>query len=49
MSNERYCLNDGARMLEACPGCEARITSPYARFCGTCGLELARALEQRRN
>ncbi|WP_169735537.1 zinc ribbon domain-containing protein [Meiothermus cerbereus] len=46
---ERYCLNDGERLLEACPRCGARFTSPYARFCGTCGLELASVLVQRRN
>jgi predicted amidophosphoribosyltransferase len=40
-SGERYCTNDGEWMLEACPGCEARIASPYARFCGNCGLEFA--------
>ncbi len=38
-SSERYCINDGTRMLEACPGCGARITSPYARFCSRCGRE----------
>ena len=38
-SGERYCTNDGERMLEACSGCGARIASPYARFCGECGLE----------
>ncbi|WP_119276366.1 double zinc ribbon domain-containing protein [Calidithermus roseus] len=38
-SAEHYCTNDGVRMLEACPSCGARITSPYARFCGRCGRE----------
>jgi endogenous inhibitor of DNA gyrase (YacG/DUF329 family) len=36
-SGERYCLNDGQRLLEACPQCGTRITSPYARHCGHCG------------
>jgi hypothetical protein len=40
-SDERYCINDGAWMLERCPICEARIASPYARFCASCGLEFA--------
>jgi DNA-directed RNA polymerase subunit RPC12/RpoP len=38
-SEERYCTNDGVRLLEACPACGARIPSPYARFCGRCGRE----------
>ncbi|WP_169730639.1 zinc ribbon domain-containing protein [Calidithermus chliarophilus] len=49
-SSERYCTNDGTRLLEACPGCGARITSPYARFCGRCGREFrleARAFEDK--
>ncbi|WP_158531670.1 MULTISPECIES: zinc ribbon domain-containing protein [unclassified Meiothermus] len=46
-TQERYCLNDGERLLEACPGCGARITSPYARFCGRCGLELSKVPEGR--
>ncbi len=40
-SNERYCVNDGSWLIERCPICEARITSPYARFCAQCGLEFA--------
>lgn len=36
-SGERYCINDGAQMLEACPVCKAAITSPYSRFCAFCG------------
>ena len=38
---ERYCINDGTVLLEACPVCESSIGSPYARFCGTCGFEYA--------
>ena len=38
-TNERYCINDGTPMLEACPLCSTPITSPYARFCAACGLE----------
>lgn len=41
-SGERYCANDGARLLEACPNCHAAITSPYARFCVRCGADLTR-------
>lgn len=40
-SSERYCINDGAWLIEQCPICEARVTSPYARFCAGCGLEFA--------
>ena len=36
-SGERYCVNDGARLLSACPGCGAAITSPYSRYCSGCG------------
>jgi endogenous inhibitor of DNA gyrase (YacG/DUF329 family) len=36
-SEERYCINDGALLLERCPKCQARIQSPYARFCARCG------------
>lgn len=36
-SGEKYCPNDGTRLLEACPRCQAPITSPYARFCVVCG------------
>ena len=38
-SKERYCINDGSRLLESCLGCGAHITSPYARFCPACGQE----------
>ena len=40
-SGERYCINDGARMLDACPQCGAAITSPYSRFCAGCGRPFA--------
>lgn len=39
-SPERYCVNDGARLLERCPACGSPITSPYARHCGQCGVNL---------
>lgn len=39
-SGERYCANDGARLLDACPNCGASITSPYARYCVRCGADL---------
>jgi predicted amidophosphoribosyltransferase len=38
-SHEHYCSNDGQKMLESCPGCARKITSPFARFCSGCGLE----------
>lgn len=38
-ANERFCIQCGTPMLEACPKCKAPITSPYARFCGECGFE----------
>jgi hypothetical protein len=40
-TKESYCINDGTPMLECCPVCKTRITSPYARFCAGCGLEFA--------
>lgn len=40
-SNERYCANDGAPLLEVCPVCRAHITNPYARHCARCGSEFA--------
>jgi predicted amidophosphoribosyltransferase len=40
-SGERYCPNDGTRLLERCPLCETAITSPYAQFCVGCGFEFA--------
>jgi hypothetical protein len=38
-SQEAFCANDGARLLEVCPKCASPITSPYARYCVACGLE----------
>lgn len=46
-SSERFCINDGTRLLEACPHCGAAISSPYAHFCGACGLELTQTLHRR--
>ena len=43
-SGERYCINDGSWLLEACPLCGSAITSPYTRFCAACGLEFPRTL-----
>jgi hypothetical protein len=39
-SLERYCVNDGTRLLEACPKCETAITNPYGRHCAACGHHL---------
>lgn len=48
-SEERFCINDGTRMMEGCPHCGAAITSPYARFCGACGLEFVQTLGRKEN
>jgi predicted amidophosphoribosyltransferase len=49
-SQEHYCSNDGQKLLEACPGCARKITSPFARFCSGCGLEFrgSSAIEKNR-
>ncbi len=36
-SDELFCSNDGEKLLEACPKCQARISNPFARFCAVCG------------
>jgi predicted nucleic acid-binding Zn ribbon protein len=38
-SGEKFCSNDGTKLLEACASCQAPITTPYARFCSKCGAE----------
>lgn len=38
-SQERYCVNDGERLLERCPACLVCITHPYGRHCAVCGFE----------
>ncbi len=38
-TKEVYCINDGERLLKACPRCQIRITSPYTQFCSHCGFE----------
>lgn len=43
---ELYCINDGEKLLETCPSCASRITSPYARHCAVCGFKFADALEK---
>jgi hypothetical protein len=40
-AKERYCPNDGSRLLEACPQCSASISSPHAQFCSQCGYHFA--------
>jgi predicted amidophosphoribosyltransferase len=42
-SGERFCPNDGERLLESCPQCGAGIRTPLARFCTACGFEFASA------
>ena len=44
-SGEHYCINDGTPLLEACPSCHSRITSPHARHCANCGFRFADVLE----
>jgi Double zinc ribbon len=39
-AKERYCPNDGSRLLAACPHCAESIKSPYSRFCSRCGKKL---------
>jgi hypothetical protein len=41
-SKERYCINDGSWLLEACPICTATVRSPYARHCGVCGFKFSK-------
>ncbi|MDB5046343.1 MAG: hypothetical protein JWQ08_2393 [Deinococcus sp.] len=36
-SAEHFCVNDGEKLLDACPACHAPILSPYAQFCAGCG------------
>ena len=36
-ARERFCPNDGAELLTACPTCAGPIASPYSRFCPRCG------------
>jgi hypothetical protein len=43
-AKERYCPNDGTRLLEACPQCHASISSPHAQFCSQCGYHFAAPL-----
>jgi hypothetical protein len=38
-AEEKFCPNDGEKMLEHCPVCETKIRNPYARHCTACGLE----------
>ncbi len=41
VSGEKFCSNDGEKLLEACPKCNSPITSPYARFCSSCGQDFS--------
>ncbi len=40
-STEHHCINDGTKLLESCPRCQASIHSPYALHCATCGFEFS--------
>lgn len=50
-AGERYCPNDGSELLSECPHCGTPITSPYHRFCSSCGQEFspAEGLEEMKN
>jgi predicted amidophosphoribosyltransferase len=39
---EKYCPNDGTKLLERCPCCDRPILTPFARFCAGCGQEFAK-------
>ena len=45
-SKEAFCINDGTRLLEKCPSCQANITSPHARYCQACGFHYPDVLER---
>jgi hypothetical protein len=36
-AKERFCPNDGTKLLTQCPQCSATITSPYGHYCSQCG------------
>ena len=38
-SDEQFCVNDGAKMLEECPRCKALIKIAGAKFCAACGFQ----------
>ena len=40
-SGERFCPNDGTKMISHCPACRSPIRNPYARHCTGCGREFA--------
>jgi hypothetical protein len=35
-AKERFCPNDGTKLLTSCPQCSSTITSPYSRYCSQC-------------
>jgi hypothetical protein len=37
-NDERFCVKDGTKMLEACSHCQAPIKVADAKFCAACGL-----------
>jgi hypothetical protein len=43
-TEERFCANDGVRMLDSCPRCQTAIRIPETHFCANCGLEYHSAL-----
>ena len=46
-TGERYCANDGTKLISRCPACQTRIHNPYARHCTGCGLEFSSLIETR--
>ena len=44
-AGEAFCINDGTRLLTACPACTHPITSPYALHCPKCGSAYAASLK----
>jgi ribosomal protein L37E len=36
-AKERFCPNDGTKLLQACPQCNTNISSPHSRYCSHCG------------
>lgn len=45
-AEERFCANDGTRLLERCVRCDSQINSPFSKFCVTCGLDFSKLVAQ---
>jgi len=44
---EHFCPNDGEKLTEACPSCNAPLRYPLAEFCYACGKPLFAPPHQR--